>query len=127
MDSRLSDRITLVVAASGALLIMGAFALSGGRVALGALAGVGVAMANWFAFRFVAQKGLSRGTLALLAGKTLFILFSAWVLITRLGLDANGLLVGISALVFGIVVGPLTLSPQDVLPPDEDGAEPEES
>ena len=127
MDSRLTDRITLVVAAAGALLTMSAYALMGGHQALSALAGVGVAMANWFAIRWVARQGLTRGSIALLAGKTLFILLAAWILIARAGLDAGGFLLGLSALVVGIVGGPLTLSPQDVLPPDEDGGEPEES
>ncbi len=46
-----------------------------------------------------------------------------WLLLTRLGLDARGFVIGITALVVGVVIGPLTLSDSVPESPASNGAD----
>jgi len=116
MSPELSERITQVVAFAGVALIAVSFAFWGGPGALGAFAGALVAMANWGVIRWVALRVTGRhvqssGRLYLLLGlKTAALMGVCWILLTQVAIHPKGFMIGIGALVIGIVVGPLTLS-----------------
>lgn len=116
MNTRLLDRIAHIVALSGVMLVLIAGLLYGAPGALGAFVGAVVANLNWMAIRWlttsVARQDIRRKNrlMALLGFKTVAVLGICWLLLTRLGLDAHGFVIGVSALVIGVVVGPLTLS-----------------
>jgi hypothetical protein len=116
MSPKLSERITQVVAIAGAALVLLAFVLWGAQGALGAFAGALVAMANWGVIRWVAlrvtgQHVRSGGRLYLLLGlKTAALMGVCWLLLTEVAIHPKGFMIGIGALVIGIVVGPLLMS-----------------
>ena len=64
------------------------------------------------------------GLFLILGLKTAALMGVCWVLLTKVGLDPKGFMVGIGALVIGIVVAPLTLSEKPSTPsnPSEDRA-----
>ena len=116
MNPQLSERITQVIVLSGVALVVLGFTLWGAQGALGAFAGALVAMANWGVIRWVSLRitGLpeqSRGRLFLLLGlKTAALMGVCWLLLTEVAVHPKGFMIGIGALVIGIVVAPLTLS-----------------
>ena len=116
MNSQLNERITQVVAVAGVAMVIVAYLLWGADAALGAFGGALVAMANWGVIRWVStrvtdQHVTGRGRLfGLLGVKTAALMGVCWLLLTRVGLDPKGFMVGIGALVIGITVGPLTVS-----------------
>jgi len=111
-NAMLHDRIALGVVASGLLLTLVTFALFGGQAAAGALAGALVALGNWMLIRWVARRvarpgSTKRATMVLFGFKTVTLMTLCWILVVRVGLDAKGFMIGISALVLGIVLGPM--------------------
>ena len=116
MNPQLSERITQVIVLSGVALVVLGFTLWGAQGALGAFAGALVAMANWGVIRWVSlritgQHVQSRGRLFLLLGlKTAALMGVCWLLLTEVAVHPKGFMIGIGALVIGIVVAPLTLS-----------------
>ena len=118
MNPLLLPRITKAVALAGVALTIIATMLYGLRGLAGGAAGVGIALANWQAIRWLAEQlqkrnVRSRGRLMILATlKTGALMAICWIALTRVGLDAKSFIVGISALVVGILVGPLTLPEQ---------------
>ena len=88
------------------------------------LAPAGVATANWAATRFLG-KSIGKGKnplLALMGFKTMALALVCWLCITRFHLHFLGFTVGISALVLGIVLGPM-LTPNEPSPSAELPAE----
>ena len=118
MNPLLLPRITKAVALAGVALTIIATMLYGLRGLAGGAAGAGIALANWQAIRWLAEQlqkrnVRSRGRLMILATlKTGALMAICWIALTRVGLDAKSFIVGISALVVGILVGPLTLPEQ---------------
>ena len=116
MNSQLNERITHVVAVAGVAMVIVAYLMWGTDAALGAFGGALVALANWGVIRWVStrvtdQHVTGRGRLfGLLAVKTAALMGVCWLLLARVGLDPKGFMVGISALVLGIIVGPLLVS-----------------
>lgn len=115
MNSRLLERITKIVAITGVLLVLVSGMIYGVDGALGALVGAVVANVNWLSIRWV-TKLLASGDvrtknrlMVLLGFKSLFVLTFCWLLLTRLGLHTHGFVIGITALVLGVVIGPLTM------------------
>ena len=129
MNPQLTDRILLVTAATGLLLVGLAYAIWGGAAALGAAAGAGVAVLNWTIMRFL-SRGMAAGKvtrgqfLAMTGMKTAGVMTLCWIAITRWGLSFDGFTVGIGALVLGVLVGPKLMGPVENAPHD---AQPEES
>lgn len=115
MHLPLLKRITLTVALSGVVLTLVAGMIYGMPGLIGGLAGALVAMANWQAIRWLAEQVTgqavrSKGRLMILAAvKTSALMVVCWIALTQLGLDSRAFIIGISALVAGIVVGPLTM------------------
>lgn len=110
MNAALTDRILLATAAGGVLLVGLAFAIWGGEGAIAAAVGATVATANWAATRFLGRASMAKGKnplLALMAFKTMALALICWLSITRFHLHFLGFTVGISALVLGIVLGPM--------------------
>lgn len=129
MNTRLLDRIAHIVALSGVLLIVIAGLLYGLPGVLGAFVGAVVANLNWLAIRWLTTS-VARGDIrrknklmVLLGFKTVAVLGMCWLLLTRLGLDARGFVIGITALVVGVVIGPLTLSDSVPESPASNGAD----
>ena len=129
MKRELHERITQVVAISGAALTVLAFTLWGVRGGLGAFAGALVAMANWGVIRWVSiritdQHVQRKNKLFLLLGlKTAGLMALCWILLAKVGLDPKGFMIGIGALVAGIVIGPLSLSEKPSAPPSSNPSE----
>jgi hypothetical protein len=110
MNAALTDRILLATAAGGVLLVGLAFAIWGGEGAIAAAVGATVATANWAATRFLGRASMGKGKnplLALMGFKTMALALVCWLAITRFHLHFLGFTVGISALVLGIVLGPM--------------------
>ncbi|MFW5920402.1 MAG: ATP synthase subunit I [Polyangiales bacterium] len=103
------DKTTLYVAWLAALLTAGAFVLGGTGMAVGALMGGVVAIANWLALRWLALRVVrgsvkKQGAMMVLLTLKMGALFAlCWLLIARFGLDAAGFLIGISAFVVGLI------------------------
>lgn len=114
MESRTLNRITLHVAAVGAVLSGGAFLVVGGAPAVGTLVGAVVAVANWLALRWVigrVAKGSARTRavlMTLLALKMGALMAVCYALIVRFDVHAIGFTVGISSLVVGLLLGATT-------------------
>jgi hypothetical protein len=115
-------RITVFVVGASVLLTAVAFALGGKTMALGAAAGGGVAVANWLAMRWVAQRLLvanDRGKLVwgtLLGLKMAALLAITWAILSTGVVDPTGFTIGLSGLVLGAVGGALqsaTSAPAD--------------
>ncbi len=115
MNNPLYDRIFALVVASGLLLTGIVYAIMGGTAAIGALAGAMVAVGNWMVIRWlikkVNQQQSTGGAMVIFGFKTVSIMTLCWILITRVGLDVTGFMVGISALVIGVVAGPMLHTP----------------
>jgi hypothetical protein len=110
MNAQLTDRILLATAAGGVLLTGLAFAIWGGQGALAAAVGATVATANWAATRFLGKASIGKGKnplLALMGFKTMALALVCWLCITRFHLHFLGFTVGISALVLGVLLGPM--------------------
>ncbi len=111
MDSRTLNRITLHVAAAGALLSGGAFLVVGGALAVGTLVGSVVALVNWLALRWVIGRvargstGTRTGLMALLVLKMAALIALCWALVVRWDVHALGLGIGMSSLVIGVLLG----------------------
>lgn len=123
MNPQLTDRILLATAAGGVLLVGVAFALFGGSAALAAAVGAVLALTNWVATRFLAKNAIAKGKgalLGLMGFKTATLGVLCWICITRLDLHFFGFTLGISALVIGVVLGPmLTPTPPAATPAEE--------
>lgn len=115
MNLPLLKRITLAVAISGVLLSIVAGMIYGMTGLISGAAGALVAMANWQAIRWLAEQVTgqavrSKGRLMILVVvKTTALMAVCWIALTQLGLDSRAFIIGISALVAGIVIGPLTM------------------
>ena len=106
------DRITTYVAAFGVLLSAVAFVVSV-DVGIGALAGATIAIGAWLVTRLLAARLLAAGdrgrtlvSLALVSKMALVLLACAAVLSTG-RVNVLGFIIGISAMVIGVVVGGL--------------------
>ena len=116
MNQKLLKRVTFVVVVSSVVLIALAGLLYGLDGVLGASAGAVVANLNWQAIRWLtervtAQEVRSKGRLMVLATlKTTSLMAVCWLALTQVGLDSRSFIIGISALVVGVLVGPLSLS-----------------
>ncbi|MEM6954219.1 MAG: hypothetical protein AAF411_21395 [Myxococcota bacterium] len=108
-------RIGKAVAVSGIVLTLLAGALYGLHGLLGGAAGAALAYANWSAIAWLAERVSSqavrsRGRLAILATlKTSLLMATCWIALTVVGLHSRAFIIGISALVAGILIGPLTM------------------
>lgn len=106
-------RITAYVVGASVLLAAIAFALGGMHMGIGAMVGGGVAIANWFAMRWVAQRLLNAsdqgkaiwGTL--LALKMGALLAITWAILSTGVVDPTGFTIGLSGLVLGALGGAL--------------------
>ncbi len=107
------DKITFYIAALGGVATVLAFAVGGVRVGLGAFVGAGVALANWAFLRWLMHRMADQGTshrqrwMLLLTAKMIAMMMACWVLITGLGINPMGFVIGLSSLVLGVVVGAL--------------------
>ncbi len=115
MKSPLLQRISLVVAGCGVALTCVAGMIYGVNGLIGGGVGAVVAALNWQAIRWLAeqvsgQQVRSKGRLMVLATlKTSALMAVCWIALTQLGLDARAFIIGISALVAGILIGPITM------------------
>jgi hypothetical protein len=108
-----SDANTLgyFVAGAGALLALGALALSGGRTGAGVAVGALIALVNWHLIawvvgRVIDARAQSKGGLMVLLGFKLLALMGAVYVLLQSGLvPALPLLVGLSSLALGGIVG----------------------
>lgn len=106
------DRITTYVAAFGVLLSALAFVVSS-EVGIGALAGATIAIADWLITRFLGGRILAAGerartvlSLALVSKMALVLGACAAVLWTG-RVNALGFMIGMGAMVLGVIVGGL--------------------
>ena len=108
-----SDANTLgyFVAGAGVLLALGVLVLAGGRSAVGVIVGVLLALVNWHLImwivgRVVYAQARHKGGLAVLLGFKLLAMMGVVYVVLRSGfVPALPLLVGLSALALGGVVG----------------------
>jgi hypothetical protein len=127
---RTIDRITTYVAAFGVLLSVAAFAVST-EVGIGALAGATIAIADWLVTRLVGARLLSGGdrgrtmlSLVLVSKMTLVLGACAAVLWSG-HVSALGFVIGISAMVVGVIAGGVheslaaPVAPTETRPPME--------
>lgn len=104
------DRITAYVAGLGALLTAGAFVVST-SVGVGALAGAAVSIADFLVIRWVAARMLGAGEKAktilslVLVGKMSLLLGACAVILFYGRVNALGFMVGIGAMVLGVLIG----------------------
>lgn len=105
------DRIAVYIVVLGALLTGAAFLLAGAPVAIGAAVGGALSLLNWIALRWVGRQLTSgavrqkRAAGVLLALKMGVLMVLCWFLVTKLGVDPIGLMVGLTGLVLGVVLG----------------------
>lgn len=127
------DRITTYVAAFGVLLSVLAFFVST-EVGIGALAGSAIAIGDWLATRFLGARILAAGDRArtvlslALVSKMALVLGACGAVLWTNRVSPLGFMIGIGAMVLGVVVGGLheslaTASSSDgaapALPPTE--------
>ena len=111
MDSHILNRITIYIAAFGALLSAFAFLVAGPVTGVGAVVGASIALLNWLALRWVisrVRRGSTRtrtGLMILLVLKMAALIALSWALITRWDVDALGFAIGTSSLVAGLLLG----------------------
>jgi peptidoglycan biosynthesis protein MviN/MurJ (putative lipid II flippase) len=111
MDSRIPNRVTIAIAAIGALIAGIAFLVVGGQIAVATLIGALVAVVNWLALRWLlrrVQSGETRGkagVMVLLALKMGALMAICYVLVVRFDVHPLGFVIGLAALPAGIVVG----------------------
>lgn len=119
MERRSLDLITTYVAMLGALASAGAWLALGTSVGIGALVGSGLAIANWLGLRWLLTRLLASGTrsktgfMVLLGVKTLAFMAIVSLLVVRGTVSPLGLVIGLSALVIGLVAGALHGRPAD--------------
>ena len=125
MDTRILDRITQHIAVLALPMVLVALWLGGMPSAIGALAGSALAFVNWLAFRFllrmlmrVSEKAKSV-LMILLVAKMGLVLFLASALVRVF--DPLGVLLGMGALVLGILGG--TIHAQMTGAPTNEGSE----
>ncbi len=113
MNPHLLDRTALFVAAIGAALTACTFLLGGTAAGIGAAVGAGLALLNWMGLRWAGGRLLRpgaagpRGRLSaslLLGAKTALLMVVIWALVVRAHVHAVGLLVGLSALMLGVLL-----------------------
>jgi len=111
MDSLILNRITIYIAAFGAVLSAFAFLVAGPVTGVGAVVGASIALLNWAALRWVisrVRRGNTRtraGLMVLLVLKMAALIALSWALITRWDVDAVGFAIGTSSLVAGVLLG----------------------
>lgn len=121
-DRLMTARMTGWIGAAGAVLSGFAFLFGGASVGTGAVVGAALAAGNWWVLSWILRRGLAsrRG-----AGALLFLLLLkmavlggvCYFLVAVAGLNVLGFAVGLTALVFGLVVG------SALSPPSSDHAE----
>ena len=111
MNKRSIDSIPLFIGASGALAAAITLAIAGVWSAYSAAVGAVIALANFYAFRWIADR-VTRGSVRKRAGVSLLLIVKMLIvfgLITALimfhWVDPIGLVVGLSALVVGLLSG----------------------
>jgi hypothetical protein len=111
MDPRITHRITLHVAAVGAILSGIAFLVVGGDPAIGTLVGSVAAVLNWVALRWLIARlasGETRskaGVAVLLGLKMAALMAVCYALIARFDVHPVGLAIGLGALPLGVILG----------------------
>lgn len=112
MDTALTfRRITLYVVGASVALTMASLLLGGATMAIGAAVGGALAVANWFAMRFVGRRLLlanDKGRMvwgSLLGLKMLVLMIVAWAVLATGVVDPMGFSVGLGSLVLGILAG----------------------
>lgn len=104
------DRITTYVVVLGVLLTVGAFLVSS-SVGVGALAGAAVSIGDFLVIRWVAARMMRAGEKArtilslLLVGKMSLLLGACAAILFYGHVDAVGFMVGIGAMVLGVLGG----------------------
>jgi predicted PurR-regulated permease PerM len=99
MNKQSVDSIPLFIGASGALAAAVTFAVAGVWMAYSAAVGAVIALANFYAFRWIADR-VTRGSVR---KRVVFGLITALIMFHWV--DPIGLVVGLSALVVGLLSG----------------------
>lgn len=113
MQRRSLDLITTYVATLGALASAGTWLALGTNVGVGAVVGSALAVGNWLGLRWLLTRLLASGTqskagfMVLLGLKTLVFMTIVSLLVVRATVSPLGLVIGLSALVVGLVAGAL--------------------
>lgn len=111
MDRSTLNRITLHVALACAALTGLALVLGGVALAIGALVGGLVAVANWMAMRWVGRRLMvanDRGRIVwgtLLATKMAVLMAVVWAILSTGLVDPTGFSIGLGGLVVGVLTG----------------------
>jgi hypothetical protein len=106
-----ADRIPIFIVASGALASAVTFGIAGGWVAFSAVAGVILALGNYYVYRWIANRVTSgsirkQAALSLLMVVKVLVLFGLIsILVIFRWVDPIGFMVGLSALVIGLLSG----------------------
>ncbi len=109
MNAHVLDRITLFVTAAAAPMVILAFVLGGVPMATGALVGAAIAIGNWMSLRWlmrriaIASDRGKAGLMLVLVAKMTAVLVVTFVAVRYV--DATGVLLGLGALVIGVVAG----------------------
>ncbi|MEM9192071.1 MAG: ATP synthase subunit I [Myxococcota bacterium] len=104
-------KIAMYIAACGAIISGAVFLVFGAEAGVGAMVGAAVATLNALAMRWMIRKVLggssaARTTVMILLGFKMAILGAiCYALIAIVKIDAIGFAIGLSALVFGILLG----------------------
>ena len=104
-------RITAYVVGASVALTLASLLFSGATTAIGAAVGGALAVANWFAMRFVGKRLLvanDKGRMVwggLLGLKMLVLMIVAWAVLATGVVDPIGFSVGLGSLVLGILAG----------------------
>lgn len=128
---KIIDRITTYVAAFGVLLSASAFVLSV-EVGTGALVGAAIAIGDWLVTRFLGRKivGAPEGARSMLSLALVLkmgaVLGACAVVLWSGRVSALGFMIGIGAMVLGVIVGGLHES-FTASAPSSDAAQPSES
>ncbi len=124
MERQTIEWITKWVVGLSLPLILVAFLLGGRDVAIGAVAGAALSVANWMALRWMVHRILvandrARAVLMLLLVAKMGLVLGLVALMLRF-VDAMGFTIGMGALVLGVLVGALQAH---LLDPDTGGDE----
>lgn len=116
------DRVMRLTAMLGVVVVLGSLYWQSWRISVGVLAGVVVAMVNFWALRRLVASLIAQGKLSAGAGfvfKFGAILGVLFILIRVLGLNAIAVVSGFSTLVVAITVAGATTSVADDVTPDD--------
>jgi hypothetical protein len=115
-QAKLIDPVFLSILGCGVVLSVGAYPFAGGPFALATAVGAGCALVNWVISRAALARVMRGGPTASAWGLAMLVKFGLlaallWLLVVKAQFDAFGVLLGLSSMAIGTIVGTSLFGP----------------